>query len=178
MWSGGTPPYFLSLIPGEFVLPILVSWAIPQHVEFPAGQVSAPAVSGRPHAKQTVVHYVNTLGFTARDLPHPERHPADLDCRSTGWCNLVSISIIILFQFWVLFMVLTSSVDSNLALKDSTGAVAYSDIVTVQTSTDKSCLGSSSNLSSPPNTGTTSPASTGTGNPSSPSNSSPGSGGR
>lgn len=57
---------------------------------------------------------------------------------------------------------------SNIALKDSTGAVAYTDIVTVQTSTDKTCIGGSSNISAPPNTGTgTTPANTASGKPAS-----------
>jgi len=52
-------------------------------------------------------------------------------------------------------MVLISSANSNIALKDNTGAIAYSDIVTVQASTDNGCLnGTSSNISSPPNTNT------------------------
>ena len=63
---------------------------------------------------------------------------------------------------------------SNLALKDNTGATAYSDIVTVQASGDRTCLtAGSSNISSPPNTGVSSPANTATG-----VSSSPASGGR
>ena len=61
------------------------------------------------------------------------------------------------------------SLDSNLALKDNTGATAYSDIVTVQASGDRTCLtAGSSNISSPPNTGVSSPANTATGGGSSP----------
>ncbi|KAF9791016.1 hypothetical protein BJ322DRAFT_420232 [Thelephora terrestris] len=47
----------------------------------------------------------------------------------------------------------------TLAVKDSTGAVAYSDIVTVQPSSDKSCIGGSSNVNpSPTNTASGSPS--------------------
>jgi len=62
---------------------------------------------------------------------------------------------------------LQANTNFNIALKDSTGQTAYSDIVTVQASSDNSCLTSgSSNISSPPNTGGgTSPTSTATGNP-------------
>jgi len=112
MWSGGTPPYYLSLIP--------------------AGQVSAPALYNFPTQNGTQLTWT-----------------VDQAAGSTF----------------------------NFELKDSTGAVAYSDIVTVQTSSDKSCLGGSSNISLPPSTGTTSPTNTATSNPSNPSNSSGGSGG-
>ncbi|KAF9791019.1 hypothetical protein BJ322DRAFT_1039267 [Thelephora terrestris] len=107
-WSGGTPPYYLSLIP--------------------AGQVSAPALETFPTQNGT------QLTWTVDQQ---------------------------------------QGASFNIALKDSTGAVAYSDIVTVQPSSDKTCIGSSSNVSAPPNTGGSSPTNTGTGNP---SNSSPTSG--
>jgi len=60
---------------------------------------------------------------------------------------------------------LEANTSFNLALKDNTGATAYSDIVTVQASGDRTCLtGGSSNISSPPNTGASSPTNTATGN--------------
>jgi len=62
----------------------------------------------------------------------------------------------------------------NVAVKDSTGTVAYTDIVTVQPGTDSSCLGGSSGLVSS-TTGAGTPTSTGgSGNS---GNSSPASGG-
>jgi len=111
-WSGGTPPYYLSLIP--------------------AGQVTAPAL---------------------------ETFPVQNGTQLTWTVDQASGSTF------------------NIELKDSTGTIAYSDIVTVQSSNDRTCLGGSSNFSAPPNTGTPSPASpTSTTRTPSPSNS-PGSGG-
>lgn len=64
-------------------------------------------------------------------------------------------------------------IDSNVALKDSTGATSYTDIVTVQASSDSSCVSSSSIVISPgtsagsptstSNSGNSSPASGGSG---------------
>lgn len=100
-WSGGTPPYYITLIP--------------------AGQVSAPALETFP--------------------------------TQTG--NSLT---------WIVDQ--QQGASFNIAIKDNTGAVAYSDIVTVQPSSDKTCIGGSSNVSSPPSTGST-PTSTGAGSPNS-----------
>ncbi|KAF9645104.1 hypothetical protein BDM02DRAFT_3101865 [Thelephora ganbajun] len=76
---------------------------------------------------------------------------------------------------WIVDLEANSSF--TISLKDSTGQIAYSDIVTVQASSDRTCIGGSSNVSSPSNTNTggSSPTNTAGGNP---TNSSPASGGR
>jgi hypothetical protein len=148
-WTGGTPPYFLSLIPGTFYLTILLHLHANSRIVYTvAGQISASAVGLPSHLLNSqhqlrgaefpqrlcslllllfffrielTLHKTPPRSSNSRSSKVPAL-PGSLTSKQTRTCksNRATITII-----------MSKLLRSNIDLKDSTGTTAFSDIVTI-----------------------------------------------